>query len=416
MTVPLRCLVIDPESAGLDLVRALRERGAEVFVRDQRTPLLLEKEGSTSTPDVDLVEFAEQVRPDHVLAGSESSVSAAEWISDHLGTPASPLRSAHARRDKNGMVQAVRAAGLACMHSLAVESVDGLRLRRSEVSFPAFVKPAASAGSDRCRAVDSWEELESAVLDVLQCEPIMGIGNESVVVQDFVDGPQFFVNAVTVAGQHIVTDVFDYRLRVVDGSPHLFAGRSYALDDPFVEPLVEYVTACLDALDVREGASHTEIRVSSTGPVLIEVNARLMGPMQPAEVFVPAQGYSQATLWATALVEGAGAARDLVEAPRPRACVGWYLLSAVRSGVVDAVDASRIEGLPSFRAVHGLPEVGADVVVTNRTTTADLGIVHLVDASVQRVEDDLLALGRLEEDGRVIVVKGSEEDPLLRDR
>ena len=402
MSVPLRCLVIDPESSGLDLVAALRERGADVRTYEQRRPFVLTGASDESRPEDALIRFGERCRPDHVLAGSESSVSAAEWLADHLDVPGSPLRSAFPRRNKDAMMQRVRRVGLAHVSSLAVASLDELRQRRAEVAFPAFVKPAASAGSDRCRAVEHWGELEQAVQAVLTSEPIMGIGNETAVVQDFIDGPQFFVNAVTVAGRHLVTDVFGYRLRVVDGAPQLFAGRSDAVDAPEVRATVEYVLRCLDALEVREGASHTEVRVGRSGPVLIELNARLMGPMQPAAVFLAAQGYSQATVWAVALTAGPEEAHRLLRGGDVTCCIGWYLLTAPRSGLLRSIDRALLGSVPCFAGAYGLPSVGTRIITDNRVTTADLGIVYLTHPNARAVEAGLEVLARHEAAGVIV--------------
>ena len=404
MTVPIRCLVIDPESSGLDLVRALRERGVDVRTYRQERPLVVTGEHTAERPEVALIRAGELHRPDHVLAGSESSVSAAEWLADHLGVPGSPLSSAFARRNKDGMMQRVRRAGLAHVRSIEVGSVDELRGRHSDVRFPAFVKPAASAGSDRCRAVASWTELEGAVAAVLTSDPLMGVGNEAAVVQDFIDGPQYFVNAVTVAGEHLVTDVFDYRLRVVDGAPQLYAGRSYDLRDPEVAEIVDYVLRCLDALDVQEGASHTEIRVGDRGPVLIELNARLMGPMQPSEVYVAAQGFSQAMVWAAAVTGGMDDARRLVEDREHQARIGWFLLTPSRPGVLRHVDHGLIESVPAFAGSHGVPCPGTPVDTENRVTTADLGIVYLVHHDPHRIDAGLEVLTRHEADDALVKI------------
>lgn len=405
MTSSVRCLVVDPESSGLDLVAALRARGVDVHTYDQVHPFVLDAADSTSRPEDGLIRVGEACRPTHVLAGSESSVSAAEWLAHHLGLPGSPLSSAFSRRNKDGMMQRVRRAGLAHVRSMAVSSVDEVRQRAAEVRFPAFVKPAASAGSDRCRAVASWSELERAVEAVLTSDPIMGVGNEAAVVQDFIDGPQFFVNAVTVAGEHVVTDVFDYRLRVVEGAPQLYAGRSHRLRAPEVTEIVGYVLRCLDALEVKEGASHTEVRLSGRGPVLIELNARLMGPMQPSDVYVTAQGFSQAMVWAAAVTDGVDAARRLVGERVHHDCIGWFLLSASCSGVLRGVDRGLIEALPTFAGLHGVPRLGELIVTENRVTTADLGMVYLVDRDARRVEADLEALTQYEADGALLEIE-----------
>lgn len=41
--------------------------------------------------------------------------------------------------------------------------------------------------------------------------------------------------------------------------------------------MVRYVEGCLNALGIRYGAMHTEVKLEARGPVLVEVNCRLHG-------------------------------------------------------------------------------------------------------------------------------------------
>merc|ERR1719201_1397937 len=47
--------------------------------------------------------------------------------------------------------------------------------------------------------------------------------------------------------------------------------------EPFLAEMVRYVFGVLDALGIRNGAIHSEVKIEERGPVLIEANCRLHG-------------------------------------------------------------------------------------------------------------------------------------------
>lgn len=47
--------------------------------------------------------------------------------------------------------------------------------------------------------------------------------------------------------------------------------------EPALRGMVDYVRGVLDALGIRVGANHVEVKLEERGPVLVEVNARLHG-------------------------------------------------------------------------------------------------------------------------------------------
>jgi biotin carboxylase len=291
MTQPRRrILVLDPESSGGDLVRALGAEGVDCSTYWQKDPFVRADPFDTTLPESTLVALVDEGAFDAIVAGSEIAVSAAEVLADRLGTATNEPALTFHRRDKNGMLAALSAAGIQVPQNRTVHHVSEVKGLSGHFDLPVMVKPAGSAGSDSCLIADSWPEVREHVAFVLDRPSIMGLPIDSVAVQEYVDGAQFFVNTVSQGGEHLVTDVYSCRFEIVSGSPQLKCGRSFDLDDERVSDIVQYVLLALDALGVRNGAGHTEVRRGAGGPRLIEFNGRLMGPIQPVEFFVAAQG------------------------------------------------------------------------------------------------------------------------------
>jgi len=70
-----------------------------------------------------------------------------------------------------------------------------------------------------------------------------------------------------------------------------------------MQELIRYDYAVLDAVDMKNGFCHTEIKIDSKGPVLIETNARPMGANLTAEYLDEIFGYHMTDLVLKSLLE-----------------------------------------------------------------------------------------------------------------
>ncbi|MFT4157119.1 MAG: ATP-grasp domain-containing protein [Microbacterium sp.] len=401
--MPTSVLVIDPESAGIDLIAELQGREVEVTTWTQDVPYVHSERGEHAL-DAELVALAKSGDFDAVIAGGESGVSAAELLASVLGHRASDPSFIFHRRDKNGMVSCIREAGLRASRSVVIHDAAELVSALAATGLPAVLKPTNSAGSDLVRVVKTQPEAEEHAAEVLGSTSILGLENHGFVVQEYLDGPQFHINTVVVDGAHLVTEVYSDLFRMVDGAPQLYGGRTYRYDDPQIAGVIDYTIACMDALGVREGSTHSEVRVTADGPVLVEFNGRLMGPCQPTDYFVKAQSYSQATVWADVLAGRAAEARAVVERRDPQVTLGFYMLSAANAGTLTKLDESSLRTLASYRGVFNAPQVGDVVTVENRTTTAEIGIVFLAQNDERQVDDDIKRIKELELAGEIHAV------------
>lgn len=396
-----RILVVDPESSGLDLVSELRRRNVDVTIWHQERPFVLTSRTDTSSPSVDLVKFVDDHEFDSIIAGGESGVSASEWLAARRGLPTSDSALIYQRRDKNAMIEAIANQGVPASQSFHVDRVEIVRQLANSLDLPVMVKPANSAGSDMCRTAATWQEAEAITQEILEGTSILGYQNTGAVVQEFLNGDQFHVNTVVIDGKHEVTEVYSNIFRDRDGAPHLYKGRSYRRTDPYVASIVDYALAVNLALGASAGATHTEIRLTDSGPRLIEFNGRLMGPCQPTDYFVSAQGYSQASIYADVLSGNPAGAKRALTARRDPEHVGFYLLTAFESGTLTSFDDRAVTQVQSYRGIYKAPHLGQKIDLENRTTDAELGVVFFANTDPAKLEADLLQMEYLERNGQI---------------
>jgi biotin carboxylase len=216
--------------------------------------------------------------PVAVMAGHEFGVPFADRLSEALGLPTNGTALSKARRDKFTMIETVKAAGLRGARQLLATSAGELEAWHREHGGRVVVKPLASAGNDGIRFCDTPEDSAAAFRELTGADNMFSRRNEGVVAQEYLYGGEYMVNTVSRDGRHHVTDIIaTSRLSVngvhdISNSVHLLPRRGDAQDQ-----LVPYAFSVLDALGVRHGPAHTELKLTPEGPVLIEMGARICG-------------------------------------------------------------------------------------------------------------------------------------------
>jgi biotin carboxylase len=145
-----------------------------------------------------------------------------------------------------------------------------------------ILKPRALTGSYGVVKVESAAQLGEAFGHVKETRLAGAPAYASdVLVEEYADGPEISIDAVCTGGE--VTPLFVARKRL--GFPPYFEEVGHIVDaaDPLL-PAVELrrmLAAAHAAVGLITGWTHTEIRLSSRGPRLVEINARIGGDMIP---------------------------------------------------------------------------------------------------------------------------------------
>lgn len=103
-------------------------------------------------------------------------------------------------------------------------------------------------------------------------------------IQEYIGGTEYIVNSISVDGKHKVTDIWRYE-KIIQDDGVLVYDTSILVDRlvPGMQDNIQYDYKVLDAVDMKNGFCHNEIKVDGKGPVLIETNARVMGARMTRE-------------------------------------------------------------------------------------------------------------------------------------
>ncbi|MEQ4303970.1 ATP-grasp domain-containing protein [Plantactinospora sp. B6F1] len=401
-----RIAVVDAHSTGGYLPDALRARGAQCIHVDSGMPdvhLTLRASGFVASVrhDGDLrttVAALQRLSASAVVAGAESGVELADELNAALGTPGNGMSRPRARRNKFEMVEALREANVAHAATI-VSSVPGeiVQWAESSVGWPVVLKPVASAGTDNVVSCASAEEIRAAAEKIMSARDRYGRANSLVLAQEFLAGDEYFVNSVSRDGVHRMGEIWRYYKRHLhDGHIVFDHHEPIAPDDPIALRLGRYTREVLDALEIRNGAGHSEIMFTERGPVLVECGARLGGGQVP-HINMRCLGTSQVDLLALSLTDPpAFATLDeiayrIIERPRHVSLINPYPWGRVPPDDTLA----EIRALPSyahdvlaFPAGHQIPRT-IDVVTSP-------GFVYLISPDRQQIINDYARIREIE--------------------
>lgn len=226
----------------------------------------------TLTPE--LLETCRTFAPTGVAVLSEHAIVFAVALAIELGLPV--LGDAAPLTDK--LAQRSALSGVDRTLSVPVESSSNAEAILAAVGAPLVLKPVAGRGSRSTFVVSDARELRARVDAILSRSP-----DERLAAEEFLRGRPSGRFGSFVSVESFVVDGRITHFGVTGKLPQLapFRETSHIYPAPLdaeerhqVEVLARDAVA---AVGVRNGATHTEIKLTSAGPRIIEINGRLGG-------------------------------------------------------------------------------------------------------------------------------------------
>jgi biotin carboxylase len=373
----------------LGLLRAARELGLHVVGVDANPRAIGARECQsffeTSTHDVDaIVRVARESAVRGITTcGSEVALTSTVRAAEALGMPFyGDVATVDRCQAKDLMREAYRAGGAPIPRFASVASFAEVEAFVAGEGLPIILKPSRGWGQRGVSKVEHAGELEAAYRRAREASST-GI----VLVEEFIEGKEFSVNAYTKDG---VTSALDVTERVITSYPDP-PGITFAewypsgLDSAEEEQAIAAALAGVRALGIKRGPTYTQLRLGPKGARLVETAYRLGGGLDP-DVALLASGVSLfRKILGVALDEPSWETVG-VEKERHGGAIGKFLVG--RPGRVH-----RIGGLDVARSMPGV--VAAEVYVDVGAT------VHpLTDGSKRAGHVLAVGKGRAEADRR----------------
>ena len=263
------------------------------------------------------------------------------------------------------------------------------------------MKPNQSAGSDDVFLCTSEDEVKKGFDKINGAINGLGVVNEGVLLQEFLEGKEYVVDSVSRDGESKITAIWEYDKREVNGQFNVYFGMQLlAVNDDLTRQLVEYQRNVLTALEIVNGPAHAEIMMTKTGPCLVEVGSRCHGgegTWQP--IANGCVGYNQIDVTLDAYLEE-GRFMCLPDAPTSLAMSGREaFIVAKQSGVLrECPGFAKIKLMESYLRGEEMIHPGMFMAKTIDCFTRPAAF-QLLHSDPAVVEADYLRIRALEENG-----------------
>ncbi|MFG2921279.1 ATP-grasp domain-containing protein [Streptomyces sp. NPDC048305] len=310
-----------------------------------------------------------------VLTWDETALEVTAAAAEKLSLRHMSALAARRCRDKYLTRGLLDGAGLPSVrHGLAHTEEEAERIAES-LGFPVVVKPRALAGSMGVVLAENAEEVRDAYrLAGGAAYSTLPTGH-GILVEEFLDGPEISVDSVVADGEVTLVQVAGKRLGFAphfEEIGHLVGGWDEAR--PWAAPVRELLTAAHRALGVELGVTHAEIRLTASGPRLVELNGRLGGDLIPYAGEL-ATGIDLVVAAAEAAL---GRTPDLT--PRRTSLAEVRFVYPPYDGTVRSISTAGAETVPGVAHAAVLTEPGAELLLPPRQAIPRLAVLIAVGA------------------------------------
>lgn len=217
--------------------------------------------------------------------GSDLAMIAVNYVAEQLGLVGNSVAATAKSTNKNLMRRAFEAHGDPSPKSILVD--ENTDLESLELVYPVIVKPVDRSGSRGIYKLMDASGLKEAVRSAME----QGFEKKAL-VEEFAEGLEYSVEYISFQGEHHFLALTH---KYTTGAPH-FIETGHLEPAPVNAETLERVKAvvshALDSLELKNGASHTELKIAPDGTIrLIEIGGRMGGDCIGSDLVRYSTGY-----------------------------------------------------------------------------------------------------------------------------
>jgi biotin carboxylase len=331
--------------------------------------------------------YADQL--DALIPATDYASHLTAKVAERLGLKGVPYEAALRSRNKDLAREAYAEHGVPSAKFKKVRTYEEAAAAAEEIGYPVVLKPTNCASSQNVYFINNIAELQKA-MDIIVAFKVTYMDfkvREEYLVEEFLDGPEFSVELFVKDGEAIFSTVTE---KITSPLPYFVETLHTLPTSVFAERGDEIVRTAADALKaigIANGPSHVEVKLTSTGPRIIEVNGRPGGDNISSDLLLQAFGI------------------DIFEAT-----VNYYLDNPIdiqkkynRAAAIAYVTADRdgiFEGIEGLEALHQHANVvrshlsvsAGDAVTVAKSSDDRLGYLITVHDTPQEAKELALTL------------------------
>lgn len=202
---------------------------------------------------------------------SDLAMLTVNYVAEEMGLTGNSIRCTMKSTNKHLMRWAFEENRDPSPKSVLVERVADLN--GIELHYPIVVKPTDRSGSRGITKLRDAVGLEAAI-EVAKSQGF----EKKALVEEFAEGQEYSVECISWHGQHYLLALTQ---KFTTGAPHFIETghlQPAPVSDSTLSQVKNVVFHALDSLEIRNGASHSELKIDADGTIrLIEIGGRMGG-------------------------------------------------------------------------------------------------------------------------------------------
>lgn len=220
---------------------------------------------------------------------SDVAAPTVAYVAEKMGLVGNSYECAQKANNKYLMRQAFMQVDVDCPQFIRVLEATDETLENIRQSFqlPIIVKPSDRSGSLGVTKVEYWEDLYTAISTAIGYS-----FKHEAMVEEFIEGREISVEFISYAGKHYPLQITD---KVTTEAPHFVELEHHQpadLSAQMYQRIYTITNRALTSLNVTNGASHSEYRITKDGRVVVmEIGARMGGDFIGSDLVQLSTGY-----------------------------------------------------------------------------------------------------------------------------
>ena len=234
-----------------------------------------------------ILEECKKIKPAGICSiASDLATLTVNYVAEELGLPCNPYKITSHCTNKYEMRKKMKSNNIKTPKFLKVSSSEEIK-DIDHLNFPVIVKPTDRSGSRGITKVENPENLKKAV-DYATKDSF----EKSAIIEEYIDGNEYSCECITYKGKHYF---LTFTKKYTTGTPNFIETghvQPSDIDTKYHENIISEIFKALDALNIQNGASHTEFKIDKNGKTgIIEIGARMGGDCIGSDLVYLSTGY-----------------------------------------------------------------------------------------------------------------------------
>lgn len=287
-----KLVIIGASDLQLPLIEKAKEKGFETFVFAWKSGDKGEKVADHFYPisivEKELIlEECKKIKPTGIVSiASDLAVLTVNYIAENLGLIGNSMYSSIISTNKYEMRRVLSEnINIKCPRFIKIKSIDDIK--KVDLSYPLIMKPVDRSGSRGVFKVENKDD----IYKYYQFSKDESFVKETI-IEEFITGEEFSVEYISQNGVHTFLAV---TRKITTGSPNFIEIghiQTANISSELEGKIRKAVEEGLDSLEIKNGASHSEIILTKNEEIyIVEIGSRMGGDCIGSDLVPISTGY-----------------------------------------------------------------------------------------------------------------------------